>query len=228
MDERSDPSGSTFVVETVTCIWANLPMVLAGGIAFALFSVPSLALVVIGLPLLACTISVFTVAPAWSSLLSVEGALLENRVAGLVLMAQAFRRFATRSVRLGVVAAIPAALFFWSLTFLAQDEVPAPVWILLSASLFLGLGVFTLYLYAVPLMVLLDTDVATALRDGAVLASRYLGNTLGVLSMGILFVFGIYYISIALAFILPAIYGMFVVNNCRLVVAQEQDRHTGR
>ncbi|NLE43465.1 MAG: hypothetical protein GX620_01985, partial [Chloroflexi bacterium] len=50
---------------------------------------------------------------------------------------------------------------------------------------------------------------------------RHIANTLGLLGMGILFAFGVGYISSGLLFILPAVWGVFLVNNCRMVVDEE-------
>jgi hypothetical protein len=40
--------------------------------------------------------------------------------------------------------------------------------------------------------------------------------------MGVLFAFAVAYVSSGLLFILPAIWGMFLVNNCRMVVGEEK------
>ena len=46
-------------------------------------------------------------------------------------------------------------------------------------------------------------------------------NTLGLLSMGILFAPAVLYLSPGLLFIFPAVWGIFIVNNCRMVVEEE-------
>jgi uncharacterized membrane protein YesL len=81
---------------------------------------------------------------------------------------------------------------------------------------------FTLALYAFPLLILHDQPVRTALRNSAILASRHLINTLGLVSMGILALFAVLYLSPAMLFLFPAFCGMFVVNNCRLVLGEER------
>ncbi|MDI9548276.1 MAG: hypothetical protein QM346_11830, partial [Chloroflexota bacterium] len=59
------------------------------------------------------------------------------------------------------------------------------------------------------------------LRNGLILASRYPSNTLGLLGMAVLGGLAVGYVGVALLFFLPAWYGLFVVNNCRLVVERE-------
>jgi len=93
----------------------------------------------------------------------------------------------------------------------------------------LGLGadalgiliLITLFFYTFPLLVLHDLDLRTTLRNALVLASRHMVNTLGLLSMGILFAFATLYLSPGLLFIFPAVWGIFIVNNCRMVVEEE-------
>jgi uncharacterized membrane protein YesL len=104
---------------------------------------------------------------------------------------------------------------------LAQPEVPVVVWLGLAADALGLLILASLYLYAFPLLVLHDVDLITALRNALILASRHISNTLGLLGMGVLFAMATRYLSSGLLFFLPAIWGLFIVNNCRLVVSQE-------
>ena len=102
--------------------------------------------------------------------------------------------------------------------WLAQPVVPAIVWLGLAADFFGLLLLVVLYLYAFPLLVLHDMAVGLALRNSLVLAGRYIGNTFGLLSMGVLFGFATAYVSLGLLLVLPAIWGIFIVNHCRMVV----------
>ncbi len=97
------------------------------------------------------------------------------------------------------------------------------VWLGLAADALGLLLLFTLYLYAFPLLVLYDLGIGSALYNSLILASRYLMNTLGLLSLGGLFLLAVLYLSSGLMFILPAIWGMFIINNCRLVIALEEE-----
>ena len=76
-------------------------------------------------------------------------------------------------------------------------------------------------LYAYPLIALHGAALFNALRNGLILASRYPSNTLGLLGMAVLGGLAVGYVGVALLFFLPAWYGLFVVNNCRLVVERE-------
>jgi hypothetical protein len=70
--------------------------------------------------------------------------------------------------------------------------------------------------------------VGTALRNALILASRNVVNTLGLLAMCVLFYFSIAYLSSGLLFFIPAISGVFFINNARLVVEEELgDGHGG-
>ncbi|NLE45573.1 MAG: hypothetical protein GX620_12705, partial [Chloroflexi bacterium] len=60
-----------------------------------------------------------------------------------------------------------------------------------------------------------------ALRNALILSARHLMNTFGLLGLLILFVMATIYIHAGLSLFWPALWGLFVVNNCRMVVAQE-------
>jgi hypothetical protein len=66
--------------------------------------------------------------------------------------------------------------------------------------------------------------VGRALRNGAVLASRHLSNTLGLLGMAILFFLAAGVLLSGLSLFLPTIWSVFIVNNCRLVLLQQRPR----
>jgi uncharacterized membrane protein YesL len=114
-----------------------------------------------------------------------------------------------------------------TLATLSRPEVPLIVWLGLAADMLGLLLLVVLYLYAFPLLVQHDVGVWTALRSALALASRHLNNTLGLLGMGILFALAILYLSSGLLFFLPAVWGMFIVNNCRLVVDEEMSNDQG-
>jgi hypothetical protein len=62
------------------------------------------------------------------------------------------------------------------------------------------------------------------LRNSAILASRYAGNTVGLLSMGVLFALAVVYVTLGLLFVLPTLYALFIVNHCRMAVGEGDDR----
>ncbi|RIK55750.1 MAG: hypothetical protein DCC57_04885 [Chloroflexi bacterium] len=186
-------NAATYVRLTVAALWDNLPQVLLGGICFSLLCAPAFVLYVLDLPYATLVATILLVWPGWTALLAFEAAILEGRKTTLGDMIAAFRRF-------------------W----------PPFVWPALIITGAGGLLVLALALYAVPLLVLHDQDISTALRNSAILASRYLANTFGLVSMGVLAGFAVVYVSPAFLFVLPAVCGMFIVNNCRLALAQEE------
>jgi hypothetical protein len=98
------------------------------------------------------------------------------------------------------------------------------IWLALAANLVALLLMAPLALYAFPLLVMRDSAPLSALRDAVILASRHVVNTIGLLAMGLLFGLAIVYLSVALWLLLPAVWGIFIVNNCRLVAGEELAR----
>jgi uncharacterized membrane protein YesL len=162
--------------------------------------------------------------PGWTALLALEAAILQSRPASLATMLDAFRHFWRRSVRLSLFTALPVIAVLLILRLFAQPVAPLLAWFGLAAGALGVLIAFTLSLYAFSLLVLHDRDVRTALRNSSLLASRHLMNTLGLAAMGVLVLFTIRYISPGVMFVLPAVCGMFIVNNCRLVLLEEEKR----
>ena len=89
-----------------------------------------------------------------------------------------------------------------------------------SSLAFSAVGI-ALCLYAYPLLVLYDMGPRLALRNSALLASRHVSNTVGLLGMGVLFGIAVGRVSSGLMFFLPAVWGLFIVNNCRMVLADD-------
>jgi uncharacterized membrane protein YesL len=132
---------------------------------------------------------------------------------------QSFRRFWAPAVRLGVLASfLPVAigaLAAWGDT----TQWIGPLLLLgIAASIVVG---SLLLLYAVPLLVLYGGELPDVLHNTAVLSARHINNTVGMVALAVLCVLAIAYISSGLAFVLPALYGVFVANNCRLLVELE-------
>jgi uncharacterized membrane protein YesL len=217
-----DLTPNTYVRITLQCLWDQLPMVLLGGLGFSLLAAPAFVLFALELPYAALLAVILLTWPAWSALLAFEAALLDERRLSVRLFLDAFRRDWMRSVRLGLLAAVPVVAWLWTAPLLDLPKPPTLVWLGLAADATGLLVILTLGLYAVPLIVLHDQPFVTALRNSLVLASRRLGNTLGLVSMGVLAALAVYYISPALLFIFPAFCGLFIVNNLRLVLIDEK------
>jgi uncharacterized membrane protein YesL len=215
---------STFVLQTVRALWDSLPMLLIGGLGFSLFAAPAFILFVLGWVGPALVAVALLVAPAWSALLHMQASLLSGRAATVVDMGRTFPRFWRASVRLSVLGILSAYLLYRLLPGLAAPVAPWPLWAGLIVGLLATALVCALYLYAFPLTVLYDLPLHMTLRNSAILASRHAGNTVGLLGMGVLFALATLYFSLALLFILPTVYGLFIVNHCRLVVAESENQ----
>lgn len=224
MDDPLSLNQHTYVRLTVRQIWDNLPLVLLAGLVFSLLCLPAFALFVLDLIFPAIIVGVLTIAPAWAALLAQEAEILQGIKTNLGVMFKALPRYWGRSVKLGLLATFPVLAALFTLPGLAQPDVPSVVWVGLAADAFGLLLLATLFLYAFPLLVLYDVDVRTALQNAFILASRHIVNTFGLLSLGVLTFLGAVYLSSGLLFVLPAIWGMFMVNNCQLVIKIEEDR----
>jgi uncharacterized membrane protein YesL len=216
VDELTTPTPDTYVQATVAALWENLPMLLVGGACFSLFSAPAFLAFVLDWHATALLATVFLALPAWTALLALQAALLAGRPAGLRSMGQSLRTYWRPTVRLGSLWAVPWLLLF----LLVRTEVSTFSWLGIVAASAAILVLTTLSLYTAPLLVLHDQDLSTALRNSLLLVGRYPTNTLGLLSMGVLSLLGVIYLSPALLFLLPMICGLFIVNHCRLAVGQ--------
>jgi uncharacterized membrane protein YesL len=214
----------TYVRLTVSRLWDGLPQLILGSALFSLCCLPASSLFILNLPLLAILVGALTIAPAWAALLAYEANILEDKATSPSLIIHTWQRYTIRSLKLGLLAAFPLLAGWLTLPHLAAPEVPLVVWLGLAADALGLLLLVTLFLYTFPLLVLYDLDVRTALQHSLTLASRYLGHTLGLLSLGGLFLLGVLYLNSGLMFILPAVWGMFIVNNCRLVIYLEEEQ----
>lgn len=224
MDDTLLLNPQTYVRLTLRHLWEGLPLVIIAGFIFSLFGIPTLAFFILNLPVLAILTGALTIAPAWAALLAQEVDISQDVKTNLGVMFKALPRYGRRSAKLGLLAAFPLLAAHFTLPHLAEPEAPMMVWLGLAAD---GLGLLflmTLFLYAFPLIVLYDIELSAALHHALTLAGRYLTNTLGLLSLGGLFLFGVLYLSSGLIFILPAMWGIFIVNNCRLVILLEEER----
>ena len=224
MDDLSPLNQRTYVRLTVKCLWDNLPRVLLAGVIFSLLCAPAFLLFILGLLAPAIIVGVLTIAPAWTALLAQENAIARDAKTDIRAMVGALPRFWARSTGLGLLLWLQVLIALLTLPMLSHPEVPLVGWLGLGADMLGLLLLVLLYMYAFPLLVQHDVNVGTALRNAFILASRHLNNTLGLLAMGILFVLAILYLSSGLLLFLPAVWGMFIVNNCQLVVGEEMGK----
>jgi uncharacterized membrane protein YesL len=215
------PGQHTYVRMTLVSLWENLPLVLLSGAVFSLLCVPASLLFLLGLFAPALVVGALTIAPACTALLAQENEIVRDLKTNIGTMFRALPRFWTRSVGLGLLICFPLLAALLTLPMLSLSQVSLVVWLGLGADALGLLILVALYLYAFPLLVLHDLDLARVLRNALILASRHTWNTLGLLGMGILFALASAYVSPALLFILPAVWGSFIMNNCRMVVAEE-------
>ncbi len=221
MEDPLPLNRQTYVRLTLTRLWDDLPLVLLSALIFNLLCVPAILLSFSGLLISALIISVVTAVPGWTALLAQEAEIAQGVRTNIGKMLRALPHYWFRSVRLGLLAIFPPLAALFTLPWLALPKVPTVVWLGLAAD---GLGTLLLiamFLYAFPLLVLHDMGVRAALRNAWILASRRILNTVGLLSLGIVFAFATVYLSSGLLLFLPAVWGMFIVNNCRLVVGEE-------
>ncbi len=204
-------------------LWENLPNIILGGLLFALLCTPTFVLFVLGWMIPALITVPLLVAPAWSALMRMHASLLEGKATTVAEMGRAIPLYWRPSFRLGVIGLVPLYVTYRLLLTLVAATVSEGVWVAFFVALLATAFVCALYLYAFPLTVLHDLPTTVALINSAILASRYAGNTVGLMSMGLLFVLAIAYLTLALLFILPTIYALFIVNHCRMVISESQD-----
>jgi uncharacterized membrane protein YesL len=221
MPEITPLNERTYVWLTAVRLWDHSFLVLLAAAMFSVLCAPAFLLFLSGSFIPALAVGAVTLAPAWVALLAQEADIVCNASPHIGVMLRALPHYWARSVGLGLLTAFPLLAALLILPGLAQPKVPVVVWLGLAADALGLLLLASLFLYAFPLLVLHDVDLITALRNALILASRHISNTLGLLGMGVLFAMATRYLSSGLLFFLPAIWGMFIVNNCRLVVSQE-------
>jgi hypothetical protein len=221
MPEMTPLNERTYVWLTAVRLWEHLLLILLAAVVFSVLCAPAFLLLVSGSVIPGLAVSAITLAPAWVALLAQEADVVRDVKTHIGVMLRALPYYWARSVGLGLLAAVPLLAAALILPGLAQPEVPVVIWLGLAADALGLLILVSLSLYAFPLLVLHDVDLVTALRNALILASRHIVNTVGLLGMGVLFAMATLYLSSGLLVFLPAIWGMFIVNNCRLVVSQE-------
>ena len=222
MTSQQDTAGSTYVVQVAQTLWENLPQLLWAALLFNLVCLPAALLFTSGLFIPSLIVATLTIGPAWAALLAFDMRLVQGTVPVQYAIFNDFRRFWPRSVLLSLLTAFPLLALITTLPALRTEPVAPIVWLGLGADL-LGCAVMaTLSLYAFPNLVQRrETGVRACIRDALILASRNPTNSLGILAIGILFSFGVAYISLGLLLLLPVIYSLFIAANYQLVMQEE-------
>lgn len=219
---RESPLGpDTYVPLTLKTWWENLPWITLAGLIFSVMCAPLVLASLFGPLIPAVLIGVLIAMPAWVALLRQLAEIAIRARTNLGVMFSAFANYWTRGVGLGLLASFPVFAAILTLPAFERTQVPVVVWIGIAADLLGLLIVTSLLIYAVPLIVIHDVGAATALRNAVIMAGRYSMNTLGLLGLAFLFTLATLYISSGLLLFWPPLWGMFIVNNCRLVVKQE-------
>jgi len=213
-------SRQNYVRSTARSLWDNLPLVILASLVFSLAATPAFLTLHTNHLFAAIAIATLTVAPGWAALMALEAGILSDVRTDIRAMLAAFSRYWSRSVRLGLLVAAPLTLFLLALPALGRPQTPPAAWLILAVTTFCFFLALVLCLYAYPLLVLHNLEPGIALRNAYLLAIRHTGDTAGLLSMGVLFGLAVIYISPGLLLFLPAIWGLFVLNYCRVVVAE--------
>jgi hypothetical protein len=219
------PSEGTLIKDTALALWDNAPLLAVSALVLSLLWVPAVSLLVAGLPLGALLLGASLGLPAWAGLTSLQAALLEGCHANLWTLFRGMGRYWLRSALLGLLLCFPMVMALLTLPMLSLETVPRFVWAALFADGFVALALLAIALYAVPLWPLRELRFGAAFLEGAILAARRPWHTMGLIGMGLLFGLAIEWHQ-ALAFFLPTIWCLFIVNNARLVVAPEVFPHT--
>lgn len=214
--------GDNYVALVWGTLWGELPRIIVGGAFFSLLAAPAFIVLSLNLILSAILVGILLVAPAWAALLAYEFPLF---MAGSVKAATfwlALRRYWLRSVALGALAAFPLVAGLLKTPLLKQAEISPTLWLSFAADFFVAAFMAALLLYAFPIMVRRNLGLRETVYGAWRLVGRRPVNTVGLLGLCILFGFALAYFSLGLLFLLPAIFGLFVVGNCELVVQQEE------
>lgn len=220
------PTGETYVRMTAVSLWDNSPLLLLGSIVFTLLCVPAITLFMLGLLFPALVAAVLAVAPAWAALLALEAQIARDARPHIGVMLRALPTYWLRSVGLALLALFPVLVGLLTISMAPEPPLPFVVQLGLAGDAVGLVLLAALYLYAFPLLALYDAPLGTALSNALILASHHLSNTLGLLGMGVLFGIGVVRLNLGLLLVLPTVWGMFVVNNCRIVMAEEMESST--
>jgi hypothetical protein len=219
------PTASNFVRETCLAIWYNAPGLLLAGFLFGLVSFPSFWFIHQDLPLMGVALVAAIIVPAWLAVLAYIGGFLKRLDTGMGFLPKLFFRYYRRGIIFGFLLCIPFVSTFWCIPVLFVVSDNPIIWLFLIAGIVVLAILATLFIYIPSLIVLYDLELSTALRNAIALSGQHIWNTIGLLGMGVLFALAILHINSGLVFFLPAIWGVFIVNNCRMVIAEEQGQN---
>ncbi len=217
------PTEETYVRLTAMSLWEHSPALLASGLLFSVLLAPALFFCLVGLWIPALALGTLTVPPAWTALLAAESGIIRG-TGGPGSLLRALPRYYARAIGVGLPLCFPLLVAGLTLVLASRAGLSPIIWFGLSADVLALLLLLALYVYAFPLIVSYDLGARDALRNALILASRHINNTLGLMGLGVLFTLGVFYISPGLMFILATVWGVFVLNNARMVVAEEKVR----
>ncbi len=224
MEDRNLPvlDEKTYVKETFTALWESLHWVLLSGFFFMLVSLPAVLLILFDFPIPGVILGCLTSGPGWIAMLAlITRILLRTPGTSPLDYFRYFGRYYRRGSGLGALMAVPLATGMLNLPLLQQTPVPQVVWVGLGANLAGFVLLTALYIYAVPQIVLYNIGVKVALQNGFIMAARYLPNTIGLIALPILLTIIIARVSWLLLVLLPPVWSVFVINNCRMVLRIE-------
>jgi uncharacterized membrane protein YesL len=225
LDDKDLPilDQNTYVKETALALWFGLPRVLLAGFLFTLVSLPALLLgLAAGFVIPGVLLGAVTLGPGWLAMGAVIArTILREPDPSLLDFFRDFGHFFLRGILLGGLVALPLVAAAGSAPLLGLNPVPTVAWVGLCADLAGLFFLAALYLYACPQIVLYDVGIRLAMRNGLLLATRHLSNTLGLIALAILLGFLASRVSLLLLVVFPAFWMVFVINNCRLVLRLE-------
>lgn len=218
-------SPTTYVKITLRQLWENLPQVLMADLLFVLCAAPALVLALLSLVTPALLAAVLTAAPAWTAMLALLAAATapRSRDIGRAFF-RAYRTAWRASVQMGTWIVVPALIAYGAWLQILLDGTALVLWGLFFLGLLGLMFVAALYLYAYPLVVLHEQPARVAARNAFVLAGRYPLNTVGILALIALGIALSVTVSWGLLVLWPAVWGLFVLNNCRLALRMEHER----
>ena len=219
MDGLQPLTPESYLAVVSRTLWENLPQMIGGGLLFSLAAAPAFIAFSLGWLGPTMLLAVAMVAPAWCALVAFSGIILAGKVVALREWFAYFRHHGRAATLLGMAPAFPGLVLLRLLPLLQTDH-PAPsVWAAVGMTIFVMALALALLLYAFPLLAEQDKLSRNLWVQAWLLAVQSPLNTVGLLAMGVLFLFAIAYVSLGLLLLLPAIYALFIAANYQLVVA---------
>lgn len=218
--DKGNAGTESYLKECLSHIWDNLPSLLLGNVLFLIFCIPSFVFLLVGDVLLSLWIGCFSIVPAFSGLLYLVAEVIRSRKPTIRSFILGICRFYGRSVILGGLGVLS---LLWLLGALNCGRGGPSIMIvsLLVLSFVRFFLVVTLLAHAFPIMVFWDFPLRETLVRALLLASHYRIPTAGIISLGFLCIFLIWWTRLGLLVVLPAIWAVF---SCELTVKLFQNQ----